>query len=71
MTDAKKNEQQPTIPVEYAGKVVAWDSPERTRIVGHGRGYEEARQEAVAAGIEQPFLERVPRHDRTFIGRFG
>lgn len=56
-----------TVPSKYAGQVIAWDSPQRARIVGSGRGAREARTAAKQAGVDEPFLERVPRHDRTFI----
>jgi hypothetical protein len=56
-----------TVGPQYSGKWIAWDD-DAAKIVASGETLEEARQRAVAAGIEQPGLEFVPPADRAFVG---
>jgi hypothetical protein len=48
------------VPIEYAGKWIAWDH-ESTQILGSGRTLSEAAEAAKARGEKDPVLEKVPR----------
>ena len=52
-------------PIEYAGQWVAWN-PERTAIISHGTDVAEVRDAALAAGYEEPLLQKVIA--RPFVG---
>jgi hypothetical protein len=57
----------PAIPIEYAGKWIAWDFAE-TKIITSGRTYAETVQAAEAKGEKRPVLEKVPDARVRFIG---
>jgi hypothetical protein len=54
------------VPAALAGKWVAWDE-EALHIVGSGDTMDEAIASAQAAGVSEPYLDKVPPH--AFIGR--
>ncbi|MEX2091175.1 MAG: DUF5678 domain-containing protein [Pirellulales bacterium] len=58
---------QPTVPIEYAGKWIAWDH-EVTRIIASGESLSEVVQAAEQAGEIDPVLDKVPRADVHLIG---
>jgi hypothetical protein len=69
MTDDSNAPEMPDIvPVELGGKWVAWDE-EALHIVGSGDTLEEATAAAKAAGVNRPYLEKVPPANKAFIGR--
>jgi hypothetical protein len=45
-------------PLEYAGQWVAWNK-DRTRIIAHGSSFGETRSQAIAAGYEEPLMQRI------------
>ena len=47
-------------PIEYAGQWVAWDDL-RESVVSAGVEIEAVYNEAIAAGVKSPLLEKVPR----------
>jgi hypothetical protein len=53
-------------PLEYAGQWVAWNKDE-TQIIAHGTDVAEVRAAAIAAGEDDPILEKVRRPDRMYI----
>ncbi len=65
---ANTTNQRPAIPAEYAGQWIAWDSPERTKIVASGGSYNTAYDAAKATGEPNPVLQKVPDRKRRFIG---
>lgn len=67
MDDDSKLEFPDPVPAELAGKWVAWDE-DALHIVGSGDTMEEAMASARAAGVLEPFLDKVPPHG--FIGGF-
>jgi hypothetical protein len=58
---------QPTVPIEYAGKWIAWDHGV-TRIIASGESLSEVVQAAEQAGEIDPVLDKVPRADVHLIG---
>ncbi len=61
MESETKPVESPIVPVEYAGKWIAW-SHEWTRIVASGWTIEEAAQCAAAAGEARPVFAKAPSH---------
>ncbi len=57
----------PIVPIEYAGKWIAWDFDE-TKIIASGRSYEETVKAAEATGEKRPILVKVPDAQVRFIG---
>jgi Family of unknown function (DUF5678) len=55
------------VPIEYAGKWIAWDK-EKTRIVASGATLEDAARAAKAAGETEPSFAKAPRADIRFCG---
>jgi hypothetical protein len=53
------NGPQP-VPAEYAGKWIAWDAARR-QIVAHGSDMSQVRSAAMAAGHNEPIIQKVPR----------
>jgi hypothetical protein len=64
MLDPKK---PPIVPIEYAGKWIAWDF-ERTKIIASGRTYAETNRAAKATGENRPILAKAPDARVRFIG---
>ena len=62
--------QSPIVPIEFAGKWVAWNADE-TKIIASGDSYDEAFDAAHAAGECDPVLAKVPRADQRFVGKRG
>ncbi len=60
--DNKYHRALPDVPLEYAGKWIAW-SDDWTEIVASGIDVAEVSKAARALGVKQPFLEKVPRPD--------
>jgi Family of unknown function (DUF5678) len=67
MTTSKNHQMLPDVPIEYAGKWIAWND-ERTQIVASGSDIAEVRDAALRLGVKQPLLEKVPRPDTHYIG---
>lgn len=68
MNEVPKNCQPPpVVPIEYAGKWLAYSNDE-TRIVAAGTTFTEAKQAAEQAGERQPVLVKAPHADVRFIG---
>ena len=61
------NIQHPTVPIEYAGKWIAWNHS-ITQIVASGTSPAEVIEAARKAGEPNPILDRVPRADVHLIG---
>ena len=59
--------ESPIVPLEYAGKWIAWNH-EGTRIVASGRTFQEAKDAAAAAGETDPVLGKAPKADVRFVG---
>ena len=57
----------PIVPLEFAGKWIAWNH-EGTRIVASARTFQEAKDAAAAAGESDPILEKTPKADVRFVG---
>ena len=57
----------PIVPIEFAGKWIAWDFHE-TKIIASGQSYSETKKAAYAAGDDRPILEKVPDAKVRFIG---
>jgi hypothetical protein len=57
----------PIVPIEYAGKWIAWDFAE-TKIIASGRSYEETLKAAEATGEKRPILAKAPDARVRFIG---
>jgi hypothetical protein len=60
----------PVVPVEYAGRWIAW-SRDGTRIVASGTTLDEAVQAAANAGEQEPVFAKVPKADVRFVGGRG
>lgn len=60
-------ESTKAVPIEYAGKWVAWNA-DHSRIVACSDSLEEIWQIAKAACIPDPVFEKVPRSDVRFVG---
>lgn len=67
MNDHEQLPDRETVAAEFSGKWIAWDD-EGKRIVASGETFEEARDQALAAGVKLPGLEFVPPLDRAFVG---
>lgn len=59
--------QHPTVPIEYAGKWIAWNHA-MTRIVASGATPREVRDAAISAGEPNPILGKSPPADVRMIG---
>jgi hypothetical protein len=57
----------PMVPIEYAGKWIAWDH-EMTRVMASGQSPREVRDAAIAAGEPNPILGKSPPADVRMIG---
>jgi hypothetical protein len=57
----------PTIPIEYAGKWIAWDH-DLTRIVASGDSLAEVLASAETVGELDPVLDKVPPADVHLVG---
>lgn len=62
-----KRPDAPVVPIDYAGRWVAWDSL-GTRIVASAATLQEAVQAAAAAGEKEPVFAKVPRLDVHLVG---
>ncbi len=61
------NLQHPVVPIEYAGKWIAWNHA-MTRIISAGATPREARDAAVKAGEPNPILGKSPAANIRMIG---
>jgi len=59
--------QHPTVPIEYAGKWIAWDRS-MTRIVASGNSLAEVMDAAKKAGESDPVFDKVPPANVHLIG---
>ncbi len=59
--------QLPTVPIEYAGKWIAWDHA-MTRIMASGESPCEVVEAAKKIGEPDPVLDRVPPANVRLIG---
>ena len=59
--------QLPIVPLEYAGKWIAWNH-EGTRIVASGRTFQETKDAAAETGETDPVFEKAPKADVRFVG---
>ena len=60
-------QQRPPAPEQYAGQWVAWDKDQKN-IIASGSDVSKVRAEALAAGENDPLLEKVPPLDTRFVG---
>lgn len=67
MSSESKPAELPMVPLEYAGKWIAWNR-EQTRVVAAGRTIKEALDAAKAAGEKDPVLAKVPKAHVRFVG---
>jgi hypothetical protein len=58
---------RPIVPIEYAGKWIAWDH-DMSRIVAAGNSLAEVLQSAKKAGESDPVLDKVPPANTRLIG---
>ncbi len=61
------NIQHPTVPIEYAGKWIAWDHA-MTRIVASGASLVEVLEAAKKADEADPVIDKVPPANVRLIG---
>jgi len=59
--------EHPTVPIEYAGKWIAWDH-DMTRIVASGTTPRVVRDAAIKAGEPNPILGKSPPPNVRMIG---
>ena len=71
MTNTNHTPSRPSAPTEYSGKWIAWDSPERTKIIASGDSYDDAYDAAQATSVPDPVLQKVPARKRRFIRAAG
>jgi hypothetical protein len=55
------------VPVEFAGKWVAWNA-EHARIVAHAESLQQLWRVVREENIQDPVFEKVPRADVRFVG---
>ena len=67
MANDTKPVESPIVPLEYAGKWIAW-THEHTRIIASGRTFQEANDAAKAAGEADPIFAKAPKADVRFVG---
>ena len=65
MTIHPSQKPLPDVPLEYAGKWIAWND-ERTEIVASGQDIAEVSQAARKMGVQQPLLEFVRLPDSLY-----
>ena len=58
---------QKPVPIEFAGKWIAWNE-DHSRIIASGSSIREAWDVACATGERDPIFEKVPRVDVCFVG---
>ncbi len=61
--------ETPPVPIEYAGKWIAWNQQE-TRIVASGHTFQEAAEAAAAAGEKFPVFAKAPKAHVRFLGGY-
>jgi hypothetical protein len=59
--------KHPTVPIEYAGKWIAWDHA-MTRIVASAASLAEVMEAAKRVGESDPVLDKVPAANVRLIG---
>jgi hypothetical protein len=57
----------PTVPIEYAGKWIAWDHA-MTRIIASADSLDEVLEPAKQVGEHDPILDKVPPANAHLIG---
>jgi Family of unknown function (DUF5678) len=62
-----KLRRPPMVPIEYAGKWVAWDHDE-TRVVASGKTFAEAVEAAERAGEKDPVMQKLPKANVHIVG---
>jgi hypothetical protein len=67
MIDASKQPEVDVVGEEFGGKWIAWDE-QNIHIVASGITANEAKQNALGAGVSEPTLEFVPPSDAAFLG---
>lgn len=67
MNDQQTLQRPPAVPIEYAGRWIAWNR-QRTKIVATGATLPEARQAAQAAGETAAVFAKAPRANVRFVG---
>jgi len=55
------------VPIEYAGKWIAWSS-DHSRIVAHADRLQDVWQIVRKNNVDEPIFEKVPRADVRFVG---
>lgn len=55
------------VPLEYAGKWIAWNR-DHTLIIASGRTFEDAREAAAAVGEIDPIFAKAPKAGVRFVG---
>lgn len=67
MPNKQTDQRPPAVPLEYAGKWVAWNT-DQTRIVASGDSLPEVRQAVLEAGEREPVFAKAPRANVRFVG---
>jgi hypothetical protein len=67
MVKAWQHSEPEIVGEQYGGKWIAWDG-ENLHIIASGATAEQAKQDALAAGVSDPTLEFVPPSDAAFAG---
>lgn len=62
-----KPASRPVVPKELAGKWIAWNS-QGTKIIASANDIRAARDQAVAAGEQDPIVDWVPPAHTRFVG---
>jgi hypothetical protein len=66
-TNMSVPKEPPIVPIEYAGKWIAWDF-QRTKIIASGRTIGETVRAAEATGEKRPIFAKAPDARVRFIG---
>lgn len=67
MTDNQTFERPPAVPIEYAGRWIAWNESQ-TKIVAAGETLPQVREAARQAGESEPVFAKAPRANVRFVG---
>lgn len=66
-TRSVSTQSSKTVPIEFSGKWVAWNS-DHSRIVAHAKSLQEIWELVRESKVEDPVFEKVPRADVRFVG---
>lgn len=67
MEDKREKKKRPIPPVEYCGRIVAWNQ-KGDEIIAVGDSFSEVKSKALETGETRPRDERLPPADARFVG---